>query len=123
MSEYKSDILKKYEEINFDLSKVFCLENIKLCHRILYELLKKENIINKVNKEFSDKTIDKIIYIFDSLSKEYYFNIKQNLPIHKLQILLKDFLKSLGKLDNFGKRWSQSFIKYINKLIINKKKL
>ena len=123
LSEYKSDILKKYEEINFDLSKVFCLENIKLCHRILYELLKKENIINKVNKEFSDKTIDKIIYIFDSLSKEYYFNIKQNLPIHKLQILLKDFLKSLGKLDNFGKRWSQSFIKYINKLIINKKKL
>ena len=97
--QYKEDIIKKFDEINFDINKVFCLENIKLCYRILYELFKKENIINKANKEILDKNIDIIMNIFDSLCKEYYFNIKQNLPIHKLQNLLKDFLKSLGKLD------------------------
>ena len=110
--QYKEDIIKKFDEINFDINKVFCLENIKLCYRILYELFKKENIINKTNKEILDKNIDIIMNIFDSLCKEYYFNIKQNLPIHKLQNLLKDFLKSLGKLDNFGKTWSRCLINY-----------
>ena len=51
--------------------------------------------------------------IFDSLCKEYYFNIKQNLPIHNLQSLLKNFLKSLGKLYIFGQKWVQNLIKHI----------
>jgi predicted MPP superfamily phosphohydrolase len=85
-----------------------------LCHRILYELLQKENIINKVNKEIlSNNNFDLIMNIFDSLCKEYYFNIKQNLPIHNLQSLLKNFLKSLGKLYIFGQKWVQNLIKHI----------
>ena len=114
LDQYKKCILKKYEELNFDRNKVFCIENIKLCHRILYELLQKENIINKVNKEIlSNNNFDLIMNIFDSLCKEYYFNIKQNLPIHNLQSLLKNFLKSLGKLYIFGQKWVQNLIKHI----------
>ena len=47
----KKDILKKYEDIIFDLDKVFCLENVKLCHRLLYEIFKRENIITKINND------------------------------------------------------------------------
>ena len=114
---FKNDIIKKYEDIIFDLDKVFCLENVKLCYRILYELFKRENIITKMKNVFSDNNVDKILNIFYSLCKEYYFNIKQNLPINKLQNILKDFLKSLGKSDNFGKKWSKYLIKHIFKLM------
>ena len=117
MLEYQNEIIKRYEELNFDINKIFCLENIKLCNRLLYELFQKENIIKNVNKKILDKNLVKSMELFNSLCREYYFNIKQNLPVHKLQNLLKSFLESLGKSDNFGKLWSQCFIKYCYKII------
>ena len=120
--QQKNNIIKKRQEINFDINKVFCVENIKICYRILYNLLQKENIINKIKMEIVNKNMDIIMNIFDSLCKEYYFNIKQQLPIYELQNLLKNFLKSLGKLDNFGKKWSQCLINHIYYSIENSNK-
>ena len=57
--------------------------------------------------------------IFDYLCKEYYFNVEENLPVHQLQNLLKGFLNSLNKLDNFGKKWSQNCIEYTSMFLKN----
>ena len=120
--QYKKNIIKKRQEINFDINKVFCVENIKICYRILYNLLQKENIINQIKIEILNKNMDIIMNIFDLLYKEYYFNIKQQLPIYDLQNLLKNFVKSLGKLNNFGKKWSQCLINHIYSSIENSNK-
>ena len=114
--EYQKNIKKKYNEINFDINKVYCLENIKLSYRIIYELISRENIINE-NKitNILNSNIDKIMEIFNTLYEEYYFNISKKLRVNNLQNLLKKFLKSLSKMNDFKKNWFQSFIKsFIN---------
>ena len=118
LMQNKKDILNRKKEIEFDISKIFCLENVKICHRILYELLQKTDIINKMNNDILLKNIDILIDIFDSLCKEYYSNINQNIPIYKLQNLLKNYLKSLVKLDKLGKKWSQCIIQSIHNIIV-----
>ena len=115
--EYEENIQKKYEEIKFDINKIFCLQNINLCYRILYEIFKKENIMNKLNKDLLVKNMDKILEIFDFLCKEYYFNINENFPMLELQNLLKNSLKSLCKLDISGKKMCEYFIKSIYKYL------
>ena len=109
--QYQKDVQKKYEEINFDLQKVYCLENVKIGYRLLYELLSKKDILNKMNISELDKNIDKIREIFDSLCKEYYFNISTKLAVINLQNLLKKYLKSINSENPFSKRWLHSFMK------------
>ena len=121
--KYQKDIITKKQQIEFDIKKIFCLENIKICHRILYELLQKEDIINKINNDIVIKNMDIIIDIFDSLCKEYYFNVNQNIPISKLQNLLKNFVKSFGKIDKLGKKWSQSLIQSIYNFVVESYKI
>ena len=115
LNEFQKNIDKKYSEINFDLEKVYCLENIKLCYRILYELLSKPNITNQINKEYLNKNIDTIIEIFDSLCQEYYFNISKKYPVNNLQNLLKKYLKSLNKENKFIQKWIQFLMKHFIK--------
>ena len=85
-------------------------------------MLQKTDIINKIKNDILLKNIDIIIDIFDSLCQEYYFNVNQNIPIYKLQNLLKNFLKSFGKIDKLGKKWSQSLIQSIYNFVINSNK-
>ena len=123
LKKYQKDIITKKQQIEFDINKIFSLENIKICQRILYELLQKTDIINKINNDILIKNMNVIIDIFDKLCKEYYFNVIQNIPISKLQNLLKNFIKSLGKLDKLGKKWSQSLIQSIYNLVIQSYKI
>ena len=62
-------------------------KNVKISYRLLYELLTKRDILNKINISELDKNIDKILEIFASLCKEYYFNISQKLSVKNLQNL------------------------------------
>ena len=107
INEFQKNIEKKYIDINFNLDKVYCLENIKLCYRMLYELLSKKNIINQLNKEDLNKNLAQIIEIFELLCKEYYFNITKKFPISNIQILLKKYMKSLNKTNTFSQKWIQ----------------
>ena len=110
--EYQNNIEQKYNEITFDLNKVYCLENIKLSYRILYELICREDIINeKKIINILNSNIDKILEIFNLLCNEYYFNISMKLLVNNLQNLLKKFLESLNKKNTFKKNWLQSFMK------------
>ena len=121
--QYQKDTKIKYEEINFDLQKVYCLENLKLSYRLLYELLSKIDILNKMNISELDKNIDKILEIFVSLCKEYYFNISKKLSVKNIQNLLKKYLKSLNTENAFSKKWLHSFMKnFINDNKENKAK-
>ena len=113
--QYQKDVEKKKEEITFDLQKVYCLENVKISYRLLYEILTKEEILNKINISELDKNIDKILEIFASLCKEYYFNISKKLSVKNIQNLLKKYLKSLNTENSFSKKWLHSFMKsFIN---------
>ena len=113
--QYQKDVEKKYEEVTFDLQKVYCLENVKISYRLLYELLTKADILNKINISELDKNIDKILEIFASLCKEYYFNISKKLSVKNVQNLLKKYLKSLNPENSFSKKWLHSFMKsFIN---------
>ena len=113
--QYQEDTKQKYEEITFDLQKVYCIENVKISYRLLYELLTKRDILNKINISELDKNIDKILEIFSSLCKEYYFNISEKLSVKNLQNLLKKYLKSISTENDFSKKWLRSFMKsFIN---------
>ena len=114
--EFEKNIEATYKDINFDLQKVYCLENIKLCHRILYELLSRENIMNKIKYDILNKNIGKILEIFDSLCNEYYFNISKQFSINYLQNLLKKFLQSLSPNNNYSQKWIQSYMEMFVKL-------
>ena len=115
LAEFQKKIAIKYNEINFDLYKVYCLENVKLCYRILYEILTKEKIISKIKSGELYKNIDKILEIFDLLCKEYYFNISNKLSVNNLQNLLKKYLKSLNKESSFSQKWLQNLMKIFSK--------
>ena len=115
LDEFKKNIEKKYGELTFDLYKVYCIENVKLCYRILYELISREKILTKIKNEELFKNIDKILEIFDILCKEYYFNITNKFSVNNLQNLLKKYLKSLNKKNSFSQNWLQKLMKIFNK--------
>ena len=114
--EFEKNIEANYKDIKFNLEKVYCLENIKLCYRILYELLSRENIMNKIKYDILNKNIGKVLEIFDSLCKEYYFNISKKFSSNYLQNLLKKYLQSLSANNNYSRKWIQSYMEMFVKL-------
>ena len=103
-----------YDEIisNIKMHKIF---NLKFIKRLIYDILYSDLIeISELEKIF--KRYDNIVYIFEVLCMEYYFNIKHNLPNEVLKNKLKKYLLKipLKSNDNNGNKW---LFFYMNKYI------
>ena len=79
---------KKYEELVTNMLDFYCLINIKIIKRLIFEILcldssKKENV----------EIDDEIITILELLNLEYYFNIKNNISNKNLKQKLIKYMK------------------------------
>ena len=106
---YKKNKIKKYDELIEDLQKFYCLGNIKLIKRIIFDILCLDSIkYDEIKKELNINE-DDILYILEVLNFEFYFNINNNIPNDKLKANL---IKYMNK---FNEKWlNKYFDKYIN---------
>ena len=118
--DFEKNIKNKYTDITFDLQKVYCIENVKLCYRILYELLSRTNIMHNIKYELLNNNKEKILEMFYSLCNEYYYNIFQKFSINYLQNLLKKYIQSLSSNNAFSQKWHEIYMRNFSRQL-NKK--
>ena len=115
---YKKKCNKVYNEIKDEAKNIFTIFTIKLIKRIIFEMLYSNNI-----KEIEiEKLWNDIIYIYESLCLEYYFNCKNNIYTNALkEKLLNYFKKSAIKKDiEFSENiWILHLFKQIEKIDYN----
>ena len=118
--DFEKNIKEKYADITFDLQKVYCIENIKLCYRILYELLSRPNILHNIKYELLNNNLEKLLEIFYSLCDEYYFNISKKFSINYLQNLLKKYIQTLSSNNTFCQKWHEIYMNNFSIQLNNK---
>ena len=101
--------IKKYNELIEYPLNFYCLGNLKLIKRLIFDILCLDSInFEEIKQELSINE-DDILYILEKLNLEYYFNIKNSLPN---DILKKKLIKYLS---TFYSQWlSKYFSKYID---------
>lgn len=116
---------KKYKLVD-DIEDIFCLTNVKIIKRLLYDIIcsdmvKIEEIIdvlkqmgNKTDNDDKDKYIRNFVYILEVLSMEYYFNIRHNLSNCELKHKLKNYFRKISN------EWIKVYFKEYTDKIINK---
>ena len=114
--KYEKKRNKKYKELVDDIQNYFCLVNIKLIKRLVYDIICLNSI--KISDFTNIFKIEDIIYILEVLSLEYYFNIKYNLSSVQLKQQIIIYLKT------FSNEWKQKYFdECIEKIKRNNKSL
>ena len=100
LKEFEKKRNKKYKELIDDVQNYFCLVNIELIKRLVYDIICLDSINISEFKEFLKW--EDILYILEVLILEYYFNIKYNLSNdqfkQKIRIYLKKFSNEWKKV-------------------------
>ena len=101
--------IKKYNELIDDPLSFYCLGNLKLIKRLIFDILCLDSINFEEIKQELTINENNILYILEKLNLEYYFNIKNSLPN---DLLKKNLIKYLNV---FNSQWlSKYFDKYID---------
>ena len=105
-----------YDEITSNV-KMHKLFNLKLIKRLIYDILYIDCIeVSELEKTF--EKYDNLVYIYEVLCMEYYFNIKHDLSNEVLKNKLKEYLLKIplkSKENEIDNKW---LFFYINKYII-----
>ena len=109
LSKYRKNRQKKYAEINFDLNKVYLIENIKICKRILYEILSNTSLMKDFDSTDLISNIKEYINIFESLCEEYYFNINNKLSIKNIKNILQNYFQSITSNNPVNYKWLDTY--------------
>ena len=118
LKKYKINIDKIYNELKNESKALFKILNIKLSKRLIFDILFNDKI-KIVETENIFKDINDIIYIYDVLCLEYYFNCEYNLYNESFRKkLIKYFKKFSG--ENTTKinddKWIIPFFNQIEKI-------
>ena len=111
--DFKENRNRLYKNIKNQL-QIYKLLNIKLVKRLIYDILYLQSIkISELEKIFGD--IENIIYIYEVLCMEYYFNIKYNLSNVLLKSKLRNYLLKMPLKENNNEKnnnkWLSCYIK------------
>ena len=88
---YEKSRIKKYIELIYDIQSFYCLANLKIIKRLIYEII----CIDKYSIEKFENIIN-IKGILENLCMEYYFNVRYNLPNNNLKEKIKYNLKKVS---------------------------
>lgn len=125
-NNYELERKKKYRKLVDDIEDIYCLTNVKIIKRLLYDIIcfdiaKSEEIIdiikkmdNKTDNDDNDKYIKNFVYILEVLSMEYYFNIRHNLSNCELKQKLKNYFRKASN------EWIKVYFEKYTDKIINK---
>ena len=107
LKQYEKKRNKKYTELIDDIQSFYCLGNIKIIQRFIYDIICLD-LIKLEELQLTSENIEKLVYIIEVLCMEYYFNISNSIPNQKLK----------PKLNNYLKKMSNEWMKiYFNKYI------
>ena len=100
--DQKGELLKNQE-------KFYCLGNLKLIKRLIFDILCLDSIEYNDVKNKLNLTDSETMYILEVINLEYYFNIKNNFPNEQLR---KKLIKYMNKFNN---EWLGKYLdKYID---------
>ena len=123
---YELERRKKYRKLVNDLEDIYCLTNVKIIKRLLYDIIcfdiaKLKDVVdilkkmdNKADNDDNDKYIKNFVYILEVLSMEYYFNIRHNLSNYELKQKLKNYFRKISN------EWIKVYFQEYTDKIINK---
>ena len=107
---------KIYNDLMNETNKIYKLLNIKLIKRLIYDLISLDNITFSEIKNIFNNNIKNIVYIYEVICMEYYFNIQHNISNIFLKQKMQNYLlKLLFKekkmdIDISSNEWLISFI-------------
>ena len=118
LRKYKMNIDKIYNELKNESKDLFKILNIKLSKRIIFDIL----FNNKIKIEDTEniyKDINDIIYIYEVLCLEYYFNCQYNLYNESFRKKLIKFFKKFSGENTIkinDNKWITYFFNQIEKI-------
>ena len=116
LEDFKNNREKIFNEIENDLPTIHKLLNLKLIKRLIYDILCHDSIkIFELEKIFGN--YEHLVYIYETLCMEYYFNNQENLQNEILKKKLKNYLLIVPSKENENKS-NPWIISYINKCIL-----
>ena len=121
LEKYNENINNIYNEIINNSEQIFTLLNVKLIRRLIYDILCLDSIkLSEIEIIFNN--MKEIVFIFELLCMEYYYNIEQNIPNALLGTKLKTFLIKISNKDiNIdNNNWLKCNLEYFNKIEKNK---
>ena len=117
LENFKYNRNELYNEI-ISNTKIHKILNLKLIKRLIYDILYSDSIeMTELEKIF--EKYENIVYIYEVLCMEYYFNIKHNLSNEVLKNKLKKYLLKIPLKSNDNENNNNQWLFcYINKFIL-----
>ena len=114
----KNNINKIYNDLKDESKKIFNILNIKLSKRLIYDIIYFDFIkLSELENIFTN--LKNVLYIYEVLCMEYYFNISQNISTELLKKKLIKYLRkfaNVNEINILNNEWIKCCFDQIDKL-------